>query len=191
MYCNKCGKEIEKGTLCNECLVAELVGTETTKTEPQTPAVQEPVVYTRQTIASESNVDASGNFSFFNEATNAPTPEQTSFMPEPNNRMYGFGKALASAIISELSFVVPYIGVIVAAFQPAVGIMLWLLSLPMVIISFIFGIQSIKVFMARRSSCVKPIPTLVVGIVGLATAAFAMFFAFVELIVLIAFAAAA
>ncbi len=186
MYCNKCGKQIEKGTVCNECLVAELVGTEQTKEDPvaQAPVNAAPMQDAApQAVAqNEVKIDEAGNFTFFNEYVNANVPERTSTMPEPNNRMYGFGKALTSTILSEIGFVFVYVALIATIAAPVGGLVLSLLSLPLIIIPLVMGIASIKVFKARRSTCVKPIPTLILGIVGTSTAAVTAWIAIITIL---------
>jgi hypothetical protein len=58
------------------------------------------------------------------------------------------------------------------------GLVLSFIALPLIIIPIIFGIVSIKTFTARKINCAKPIPTLVLGIVGLSSGALAAFFDF-------------
>ena len=161
MYCNKCGKEIENGFLCEECAVIEKPCTETYDEAPVKEAeVTEPV----ETIASACE-------------------QNTNPLPEPQNRMFGFGKALASTILSTVGFIFVYIGMIFSMVEPGAGLPLILLSMPLVIIPLIFGILSIKVFMERKATCAKPIPTLILGIEGLSTAAFAAFFQFLAFLI--------
>ena len=189
MYCIKCGKQIEKGTLCNECLVAELVSEEPAKKEPVAQESTEVTPMQESTATTDAGIDTAGNFTFFNEQMNeaAPTPtfENGNTMPEPHNRMYGFGKALAATIMSAVGFIMAYVAIFVAILEPAAALVVLLLSCPLIIISFIFGIQSIKLFKARKNTCAKPIPTLVLGIESVATSGFSAFFAFIVFLVVI------
>ena len=161
MYCNKCGKEIENGVLCEECAVIEMPCAEASDEAPVKEAeVTDPV----KTIpfACEQN---------------------TNPFPEPQNRMFGFGKALTSTILSIVGFIFVYIAMILSMVERGAGLPLIFLSMPLLIIPLIFGILSIKVFMERKSTCAKPIPTLILGIVGLSTAAFAAFFQFLAFLI--------
>ncbi len=150
MYCNKCGKEIESGTVCNECLAKETV-----------------------------TIDPD----YIMESMNK--------MPEPDNRMFGFGKALAATILSWVAFFVTYFALIfsMVAYEigNATGMVFLVLALPPLLISLAFSISSIKTFNARKATCAKPIATLVLGIIGLATTIFSLvlfnisFFALISL----------
>lgn len=161
MYCNKCGKEIENGVLCEECAVIEMPCAEASDEAPVKEAeVTDPV----ETIAFSCK-------------------QNTNPLPEPQNRMFGFGKALASTILSIVGFIFVYIAMILSLVEPGAGLPLIFLSMPLLIIPLIFGILSIKVFMERKATCAKPIPTLILGIVGLSTAVFAAFFQFLAFLI--------
>ena len=92
--------------------------------------------------------------------------------------MYGFGKALASTILGHIGFFISYIALLFVATEVAafMGFMFFLFGLPVTIIPIILGINSIKTFSRRKPPCVRPVATLVLGIVGLAMSAFAALF---------------
>ena len=104
-------------------------------------------------------------------------------MPEPKNRMYGFGKALTSVILSFVGFIFAYIGIIFSAVLPESGLALTIVALPLIIIPMVLGTKSIKLFNARKATCVKPIATLACGIAGLSMAAISAFMALMSLII--------
>ncbi len=149
MYCNKCGKQIETGTLCRECALADAIA----KTEQKE----------------------------FVEAT-VLTHEPENLFPDPHNRMFGFGKALASTIMSTIGFFLSYAAIIATIESPGAALVLTLLSVPLAVLPLIWGINSIKLFKTRAKTCAKPIPTLVLGIYGVAMAGMTAFFSFLSFI---------
>jgi hypothetical protein len=102
---------------------------------------------------------------------NAYNPFEETVAPAPadaGNRMYGFGKALASNIIGFFNMFLMAFGIALAAVYPPLGIVILLASVAGFVISLIFAIKSIKAFVKRcREKCAKPIATLVLGISGL------------------------
>ena len=87
----------------------------------------------------------------------------------PENRMFGFGKALCSAILGDTSIFFAYLAMILATntFGIVVGVVFALLALPLAIISLVMGLRSIQCYNKRSASnCAKPIPTLILGIAG-------------------------
>ena len=101
--------------------------------------------------------------------------------PQNNgNRMLGFGKALTSTILSFIGFIFTVMALAYSAITLGSGVALFMLSLPMVIISFIFGISSISTF---RRATPKPIATLILGINGLVWSSFGLFYEFLILMV--------
>ena len=155
MYCNRCGKEIESGNICDACAAAAY----------------------RSSVAEKVAKE--------NEKTNVSyAPLEEDAMPDPKNRMYGFGKALTATILSEVGAVLAVYALLFTGygFVTAFSLILSLATLPFIIIPIIFGISSIKAFMERKATCAKPIPALILGIVGLSNAAASamiLFFAFV------------
>lgn len=182
MYCNRCGKQIESGVMCTDCLISELATSmsketsnrESEKTTEQT--YQDPVY---QTPVYQPANDS------FSQQTATEEPVFTSVMPEPNNRMFGFGKALASTIVGFIGFIWGYVWFFMSLLDGTgeVSLVLAVLLAPMVAVSMAFGIKSIKTFMARKTTCVKPIPTLILGIVGTACGSLAALFDLLLLIV--------
>ncbi|MBO5789944.1 MAG: hypothetical protein J6R40_02190 [Clostridia bacterium] len=170
MYCNKCGKQIESGTLCQECYLAEQ------QAQAQAYAEQQAKIAYEQAQKEYTYTMQNGDVVYENNFENP--------MPDPQNRMFGFGKALTSTILGWVGFIFAYIGLIGGIIDPDVGILFFMMSLPLVIIPLVFGIASIKVFMKRKATCVKPIATLILGIDGLAASLFSAFFSFVTLLVI-------
>ena len=96
---------------------------------------------------------------------------------DSNNRMYGFGKALTSTILSFFGFIFAYVALICSTWASETALVFVFLALPLLIIPIVFGGVSIKAFVSRKNSgCVKPVPTLVLGIVGLSIGCFSMIF---------------
>ena len=150
MYCKKCGKKLDyDGDLCEECRNRELVyGDEEKKAEAET---------------------TSTTYDPFDEPPIGVNPASgygnSAYVPDNGDRMHGFGKALTAAILSE-----------VAVVSVALGVFLILATIAMAVISLVFGIQSIKTFVAdKNAGKVKPIATLVCGIAGVVAAAVALF----------------
>ncbi len=162
MYCTKCGKEIESGSICTACAVNPPVN-------PIPPVNQQPPQYQYQQ-----------NYSQHGYSGNNPEPQQPLYsnQPDPRNRMYGFGKALTSTIMSNIGLSVAYLalGFVATEYHAFLGFMFFLFALPLTVIPFILGLQSIKTFNRRKAPCVRPVATLVLGIVGVAISAFALFF---------------
>lgn len=158
MYCRKCGKEIfYDAPICKECEEAEL-------------------------------------FFNFNE-------QPINFQQEPvGDRKEGFGKALTATILGVIAVFISAIafGVVTALIEQytanyyydttaigsivAVGVVFSLIAVGLSIPSLILGIKSIKVFkLAVNEGRVKPIATLVLGIVGVATSALAFLYVLLSL----------
>jgi hypothetical protein len=176
MYCNKCGQEIDPNVgYCKSCEQNETFF-ETNENVGQT--FEQP---------QQPNYDA------------PQTPPV-----QPGDRKFGFKKALASTILGVLGYFVmaiamgigmgfaeqatlmeafelegfAVIGIVLTAFVLVIGAVLTVLSL-------VFGIKSIIAFVKRkREGYVKPIPTLILGIVGTASAATALLYGAVALLFL-------
>ena len=169
MYCTKCGKEIEAGTVCRECMEAESgVNANAGYHQPEQPTYAQPVQPIQPTYG----------------YGNSYQPYAPS-LPEPGNRMYGFGKALASTIISYIGFIFVYVALILSTmeYEGGVGLVMAIISLPLIIIPLIMGIKSIGVFNQRKATCAKPIATLILGINGLAMAACSALMDFILMVV--------
>lgn len=168
MYCIRCGKKIENGTVCGECIAAE--ATMNTDRAPT------------NGLASLENMSATeiGRAEFartaiYVEEETQPTPTKS--------RMAGFGMALTATILSFFGFLIAYIGYIVGLFAPEGGIALAFASLPFIVLPVIFGIISIGRFKNTKAPDPKPIPTLILGIEGVATASGALIFAILAVVV--------
>ncbi len=156
MYCVKCGKELKEGyvgSVCEECQ-----GIQNEKAMPEE---------VKNSLYSANKV---------------------------NYRMFGFGKALTSTILSVFGYIFSlsgYIGALAVLTVNnmgdvdegiAVAITLIVMSLPLVIISLIFGIQSINNFKyCKNRNFPKPIPTLILGISGVVFSALSFFFILLSL----------
>ena len=126
-----------------------------------------------------------------NPYQNSAYTPYTPYQPQPttgNPRMNGFGKALASTILGIFSYIFCFVAIEVAAFELAESaVVLFLMALGMAIPSLIMGIKSIKTFTsAPKQGLPRPIPTLVLGIVGLSSAAFSLFISFILFIAIVA-----
>lgn len=104
-----------------------------------------------------------------------------------DNRMYGFGKALASTIMSESAFFALlfsfffFLEMVVIEGGPIevmIGFISYLAVVALIVIALILGIKSIGTYSRRsREGCAKPVATLVLGIIGVVGSALALFYA--------------
>ena len=167
MYCRKCGKQIDyEAELCKECQEMETFFSDPA-IEPQFEVKEQPQ-YTQQPV-----------------------------QPLPGNKKEGFGKALAATILGSIAYFIASValGMLMglqdvandyyytydkAAYDAvqAVSIVFAVIALGLAIPALILGIKSMSCFFKqKREGKVKPIATLVLGIVGVATSAFGLFFA--------------
>ena len=174
MYCSKCGKQIPTGTICSECAAQTVSNSNQQAQQPYQQPQQ--AYYQPQPTYQQA-------YQTYQQPVKPKQPQpQKKYAPE--NRMVGFPKALTSTILSNVGFIfVLYIAMIVAAIEPGAGLFFTLLSLPLVIIPLIYGIESIKVFAASKNYTPKPIATLILGIAGLSMSALSAIFAFVSFII--------
>lgn len=210
MYCTRCGKKIDYDAfVCNECRAQEealLNGTpaEEPKAEAAEPiAAEEPVATATATaepvvepasepVKDESTYSAPQNQQYYySNPNNAYTP-YTPYQPQPtvqpeipagNPRMFGFGKALASTILSFVAYIFSAItmGVATVEFSGATVVLL-MMTLGMAIPALVMGVQSIKTFTRAGSlNLPRPIATLVLGIVGTAITALDLFICLISL----------
>lgn len=156
MYCVKCGKELKEGyvgTVCEEC----------------------------QGIQNEKEIPAEVKNSLYS-------------VNKVNYRMFGFGKALTSTILSVFGYLFSLMGYIFALAvltvngvgnvegTPDAAVVLIIMSLPLIIIGLIFGIQSINNFKyCKNRNYPKPIPTLILGISGVVFSALSLIFILLSL----------
>ena len=104
-----------------------------------------------------------------------------------NPRMRGFGKALTAAIVGVIGYLLAFYSfacVCVAGessdeYLAIVALVLAVLSIGMAIISFVFGLKSIRLFGAVSAGTPRPIGTLILGIVGIFCAAISLLLLFV------------
>jgi hypothetical protein len=101
-------------------------------------------------------------------------------VPEKDNRMYGFGKSLASTIIGFVAFMWSYIMVISIISENAGMVASFILVLiGLIITSLVLGLKSIFLFNKRRRlGAAKPIATLILGINGVSLAGLAALIGF-------------
>ena len=144
MYCRKCGKKIDyDAEMCVECQENEELFTR----EDEQPAPQPAYDYAQSA-----------------QRSYAPAQE------DRGSRMYGFGLALAAVIVSEFAIGFTY-GMLAAMLGSGwLGAILVLLpmSIGMAVFTLIAGIKSVKRYIAcSNAGKVKPIPTLILGIVAI------------------------
>lgn len=170
MFCRNCGKPTPNGEMmCRDCLAEQ-------NAQPQQ---EEPFAE----LNNNTRQQPSTNQPF---QTYTQPPMYPPFQPAPpksGNRMEGFGKALTATILSNVGFVFAYIALIVLAMATEYGydtiyfseisgpsFFCALIAIGLAIPSIILGAQSIKTFKtAKAENRVKPIATLILGIVGLAS----------------------
>lgn len=179
MYCNKCGQEIDpnigycKSCEQNETFFSKSENVEQPSTQPQ--------------------------------QTQTPNTQPV----QPGDKKFGFKKALAATILGVIGNSVMSIAMGIAAGfveQTAlldalelasfalIGIVLTSLFLivgaVLEIIALVLGIKSIITFVQRKKSgYAKPIPTLILGIVGTASAAVSFIYGALALLMLLALVA--
>ena len=106
--------------------------------------------------------------------------------PEPHNRMFGFGKALASVVMSTIGTVFIGLALMFSLFSGGVGLFFLLMVFGLSIPALVFGIRSIRCFVRRKATCAKNIPTLVLGIYGVYQAVGTLSGTFVVLLISLA-----
>ena len=169
MYCTRCGKKIDYDALiCNECAAASGIAQSAQPAQPpvQPTAQPQPMpTYQQPTYQPQAR----------------PMPAKPS---KPKGSMtYGIGGGIAAAILGFISFIFFYIALAWLAAGAIGGTVLILVCLVLGIIGLIKGIGAIKDF--RASSMVqstKPIPTLVLGIVGTVLNGITLFILFFVLV---------
>ncbi len=167
MYCRKCGKEIDYDSpLCKECEEQEVFFSDATQVEPVEVKTE---------------------------------PEQIKAEPTLGSRKEGFSIALASTILGSIAYIFSMValGIASAAVDEltygygyssvaetiaGVAIFFSLICLGAAIPGLIMGIKSIRCFFTEKNEGrVKPIPTLILGIVGVAMSGLTMFFVLLTL----------
>lgn len=166
MYCRKCGKQIDYDSpLCKECEDLETFFGETPQEQPSQPS--QSAQYTQYAQAQPAQPVGS--------------------------RKEGFGKALAATIMSSIAFFISLIAMTLVSealtsyafgYEDVEGIIgasvfMSMLCLGLSIPSLIMGIQSMKCFFrAKNAGRLKPVPTLVCGIVGVVMSALTFLYVF-------------
>lgn len=170
MYCRKCGKWIDgDAQLCEDCR-AESAKAEQAYSAPKSAAPENP---------------------YYNAPAYSPAPAPAQPQTDATDSiMYSFGKALTSTILGIVSFIfacVSYAGIAVAVTSSwAMYVIMTIISLTGMIISFVFGPSSIKAFISQKNAGKKkPIPALVLGIIGTVWASISALYLSIGFIVLI------
>ena len=193
MYCTKCGKQIDYDSpICKECV--DEMAAAAAPIEAVEPAIEQPVVEQPVTEQPEQTELQPG------ESVEVTPPASyifTSVMPpvaqpvtNAKLRMRGFGKALTSTILGFVGYIfaVFTMGMLGAALEDSdmaiAGVVFFVMSLPLTIIPFIFGLKSISLFKSTPSWMPKPVATLILGIVGLSFAALSMLVLFLAFVML-------
>lgn len=125
-------------------------------------------------------------------------PEQAN-----TNRMYGFAKALIGMLLGIVGDVLSAIACSVVSIAYLTALIggnayyhftvlintvwgLTILSIPLLIVAMVFGVQSIKAYSRiQQQGGVKPIPTLVLGIIAVVAAALSILMVLGSLLMLI------
>ena len=179
MYCRKCGKFIDyDADYCDECVKAEQDSAVTG--EPVTPPTVESTFYQQPNQQPYNN--------YYNPYGQQVPPtyyDYTNQNQQQNNQAMkknGFGKALTATILGGIGFFIAYI-ILMSIYSElmnyinydsyyymdfvAEGLTGFILTLPAGIISLVFGTKSINTFKSTVAKYkVKPVPTLILGIVG-------------------------
>ena len=192
MYCTKCGKQIDYDSpICKECV--DEMAAAAAPAEAVEPTIELPVIEQSEVEQPEQTELQPGESVEVAPVTYTAEPAaQPAAQPAANAtlRMRGFGKALTSTILGFIGyffsvFTMAMLGAALEDSDMAIaGVVFFVMSLPLTIIPFVFGLKSIGLFKSTPSWMPKPIATLILGIVGLFFAALSMlmlFFAFVML----------
>jgi len=187
MYCTRCGKEINYDSrFCVDC--AKQLAYEATLAASRIEAEEKKNADSAAPVAPNSEVAlAPAQASAVVEAPAVVAAPAANAPAEPNN---GLGKAIAALIMSNVGFFVGYFSIFFAIFAPGLGILMLLGGVALAVVSLIFGIKCIKTFTTfSRAGLKKPVATLVMGIISLATAAVSLLiFMIFFFVIMIAFA---
>ena len=188
MYCTKCGKQIDYDSpICKECVDEMAVAAapaETVEPEAEQSVIEQSVIEQTELQPGESAEVAPANLVV--ESTPSPVAQPTA--GGSNLRMRGFGKALTSTIMGFIGYFFSVFSMAMLATEdPDVAIaggVFFVMSLPLAIIPFVFGLKSIGLFKSTPAGMPKPIATLILGIVGLSFAALSMLMLFFAIVML-------
>ena len=103
--------------------------------------------------------------------------EKNRLYPSWDNRLYGFGSALTSCIAGLIGYLLFCASMLVLRENEAFFPFVYLPSIPLTVFALITGIRSIRCFVKRKAPYVKPVATLVLGIVTTVISSFGAFFA--------------
>lgn len=162
MYCRKCGKKIDyDAEMCVECQENEelFVSVEETPVQP----AQQPTYTYAQPAA-------------------APAPQDN------GSRKYGLALGIAGAIVSEFAVVFAYLMIVLGLASGGMATAIFLpFALGTSIFSLVAGIKSINRYKAcSNAGKVRPIPTLILGIISLVGAIAAFLLIFIGFMALLA-----
>ena len=185
MYCQNCGKFIEgDAKLCAEC-ETELYGkktsdTDTTDTQSTPTDGQVPPTDTQIPPYQTPPYQGVPPYGYYNPGYYQPpmNPYAYSTEPEPQNRMFGFGKALTSLILGFFSYFFSVLAMALLSEDaaPVTGsAIVLLIAVGITATAFIFALQSIRCYQKRKATCIKPIPTLILGIIGISLSGLSIF----------------
>lgn len=201
MYCVRCGKQIPERDdfTCDECRAKAARGTSFEYAENaeffappriETPPSQAEQV--RQTEQSSQPSRSGQNGAYYDEnGYNRDGYYKKDFSEPPRVKeepfdatKTGFGKALTATIVGVVGMLAAMIAFELSVFALAgetsgLAILATVVSLGMGVLSLVFGLQSIRRFKAFRTAGLKkPVATLILGIIGIATAAYALLFVY-------------
>lgn len=156
MYCRKCGKEIESGEYCLDCLGQ-------TQSQDQTEQVVKQVVVEPTEVKQDNTIGRKG-------ALAATILGAISYFVI----MFGYGFAMGG-----LQSIIDYGPSAMQVFEIVIIVlctMCIIASTILSIIALVKGISSIGVFKKAKAQGNKPVPTLILGIIGTALSAMSLLF---------------
>ena len=167
MYCTKCGKQIDyDAPLCLECTaeMAKQARDEKKLSENATPAPQQSYESApQQTYTAPQQTYTAPQQTY-------TAPQQTYVAQRPDTRKEGIGKAICSLV---LACCISFVGGLAIGFMISelvgAAVFFTLATIAMGVVSIVNGAMSIKTFVnVKNAGNPLPIPTLILGIVGLA-----------------------
>lgn len=192
MYCTKCGKQIGYDSpICKECV--DEMAAATAPAAAVEPTIEQPVI--QQPEQTELQPGESAEVIPSADDAIAPVAMQaTSPVSGDNPRMRGFGKALTSTILGFIGYFFAVMTMAMTAEDTDMaiaGVVFFILSLPLAIIPFVFGLKSIALFRSTPADTPKPIAALILGIIGLFFAGLSLFVLSIAGIILLGIVAGA
>lgn len=175
MYCTKCGKEINYDSrFCVDC--AKELAIEATLAANRASVGSAPAQVTTapeaEAVAAPTQTEAAAAPAELVPVVIDEVKTEVKAAPAPNSEINGKGKAIASLVMSCVSFLLAYLSIFFVIFAPGLGVFMLIAATPLAIISLVQGIKCIKIFSSfARAGLKKPVATLVMGIIGLVTAA--------------------